>query len=369
MQLFLKKVAFSFRNYREFPVILVKQGKMNRELNIAMDEAMLLRYFSGVLENEEKEQVETWISLSEENRKTAKQILYLYRATDVVQTLSQVDAKKALVKVDKRLSKRMKRGWWEWTMRVAAILSIPLLISSLYFFFSQAADVDQYVEIRANPGMISQITLPDGSQVWLNSASYLKYPVRFTESDRQVELEGEAYFSVRKDAGRRFLVNVGDNVQLEVLGTEFNVDAYPKDDFVAASLVTGKVNFHCRQQGQETVHMMIPGQKVVYDFGSEKLVCTDTSIESDIAWKSGKIIFRDTPIEDALRILSKRFEVDFQLTNSLLKEYCFTGTFIDQRLDRILEHFKIASGIKYKYIETTRKGEEVVKGKSVIEIY
>ena len=102
MQLFLKKVAFSFRNYREFPVILVKQGKMNRELNIAMDEAMLLRYFSGVLENEEKEQVETWISLSEENRKTAKQILYLYRATDVVQTLSQVDAKKALVKVDKR---------------------------------------------------------------------------------------------------------------------------------------------------------------------------------------------------------------------------------------------------------------------------
>ena len=165
MQLFLKKVAFSFRNYREFPVILVKQGKMNRELNIAMDEAMLLRYFSGVLENEEKEQVETWISLSEENRKTAKQILYLYRATDVVQTLSQVDAKKALVKVDKRLSKRMKRGWWEWTMRVAAILSIPLLISSLYFFFSQDADVDQYVEIRANPGMISQITLPDGSQV------------------------------------------------------------------------------------------------------------------------------------------------------------------------------------------------------------
>ena len=250
MQLFLKKVAFSFRNYREFPVILVKQGKMNRELNIAMDEAMLLRYFSGVLENEEKEQVETWISLSEENRKTAKQILYLYRATDVVQTLSQVDAKKALVKVDKRLSKRMKRGWWEWTMRVAAILSIPLLISSLYFFFSQDADVDQYVEIRANPGMISQITLPDGSQVWLNSASYLKYPVRFTESDRQVELEGEAYFSVRKDAGRRFLVNVGDNVQLEVLGTEFNVDAYPKDDFVSASLVTGKVNFHCRQQGQ-----------------------------------------------------------------------------------------------------------------------
>ena len=166
-------------------------------------------------------------------------------------------------------------------------------------------------------------------------------------------------------------MDAGKNIELEVLGTEFNVDAYPKEDFVAASLVSGKVNFHCLQQGHETVHVMVPGQKVIYNFADEELVCANTSIESDVAWKSGKIIFRDTPIEDALRILSKRFDVDFRLINSQLEEYCFTGTFINQRLDRILEHFKIASGIKYRCIdiEKTKKGEEIVKGKSVIEIY
>ena len=344
---------------------------MNIELDINMDEAILLRYFSGTLEKEEKDKVETWISLSQENEKTAKQVYYLYRVTDVIQTVNQIDSKKALLKVDKRLAKQRRLSWWEWTIRAAAVLFIPLLCSSLYFFFSQTTDMDQYVEIRANPGMTTQIMLPDGSQVWLNSTSYLKYPVRFAEHDRKVQLEGEAYFSVKKDVERRFLVDVGDDVELEVLGTEFNVDAYPKNDLVVASLVSGKVNFHCRQQGQQRVHVMIPGQKVIYNLINEELVCAATSIESDIAWKNGKIVFRDSPIEDALRVLSKRFDVDFRLTNPLLKEYCFSGTFINQRLDRILEHFKIASGIKYKYIDTeiTEKGEKITKGKSVIEIY
>lgn len=148
--------------------------------------------------------------------------------------------------------------------------------------------------------------------------------------------------------------DAGKNIELEVLGTEFNVDAYPKEDFVAASLVSGKVNFHCLQQGHETVHVMVPGQKVIYNFADEELVCANTSIESDVAWKSGKIIFRDTPIEDALRILSKRFDVDFRLINSQLEEYCFTGTFINQRLDRILEHFKIAQVLSID-ISTLRK--------------
>ena len=141
-----------------------------------------------------------------------------------------------------------------------------------------------------------------------------------------MELEGEAYFSVKKDAGRRFLVDAGKNIELEVLGTEFNVDAYPKEDFVAASLVSGKVNFHCLQQGHETVHVMVPGQKVIYNFADEELVCANTSIESDVAWKSGKIIFRDTPIEDALRILSKRVDVDFTAGGILLYRYLYQPT-------------------------------------------
>ena len=248
------------------------------------------------------------------------------------------------------------------------MLFIPLFLSFFYFVFNQDKNNDCYVEIRSNPGMMTKVELPDGTWVWLNSASYLKYPVSFEGEYRKVELLGEAYFSVQKDNGRKFLVDVGKGIELEVLGTEFNVDAYPDDKFVAATLVTGRVNFHCQQKGKEAAYSMQPGQKVIYNLLDEKLLCTTAFVESDIAWKSGRIIYRDTPLEDALRTLSKRFDVEFRIVNPLLKKYCFTGTFINQRLDKILEHFKIASGVRYRYLESALDNG-VVKEKTIIEIY
>lgn len=338
------------------------------ELHENIDEALLLLYFSGTLGEKEKEEVENWISLSEENRKIAKQICYIHHVTDIIDTVKQIDPKQALVKLDKRLSKRKKINWWEWGIRAAAVLFIPLFLSFFYFVFNQDKNYDRYVEIRSNPGMMTKVELPDGTWVWLNSASYLKYPVSFEGEYRKVELLGEAYFSVQKDNGRKFLVDVGKGIELEVLGTEFNVDAYPDDKFVVATLVTGRDKFHCQQKGREVTYSMQPGQKVIYNLLDEKLLCTTTFVESDIAWKSGRIIYRDTPLEDALRTLSKRFDVEFRIVNPLLKKYCFTGTFINQRLDKILEHFKIASGVRYRYLESALDNG-VVKEKTIIEIY
>ena len=149
------------------------------ELHENIDEALLLLYFSGTLGEKEKEEVENWISLSEENRKIAKQICYIHHVTDIIDTVKQIDPKQALVKLDKRLSKRKKINWWEWGIRAAAVLFIPLFLSFFYFVFNQDKNYDRYVEIRSNPGMMTKVELPDGTWVWLNSASYLKYPVSF----------------------------------------------------------------------------------------------------------------------------------------------------------------------------------------------
>ena len=182
------------------------------ELHENIDEALLLLYFSGTLGEKEKEEVENWISLSEENRKIAKQICYIHHVTDIIDTVKQIDPKQALVKLDKRLSKRKKINWWEWGIRAAAVLFIPLFLSFFYFVFNQDKNYDRYVEIRSNPGMMTKVELPDGTWVWLNSASYLKYPVSFEGEYRKVELLGEAYFSVQKDNGRKFLVDVGKGI-------------------------------------------------------------------------------------------------------------------------------------------------------------
>ena len=329
-----------------------------------IDEALLLRYFEGEVTLSEKEEIEKWIISSEANKKLAKQIYYLSFATKTMDTLKRTDARAALKEVRGRIRRERQLQWGRWAQRAAAILAIPLLLSTLYYN-ADRQDEMSFIEVRTNPGMITTIVLPDSSRVWLNSESYLKYPVRFAKNERNVILQGEGYFSVRKNVDSRFIVQTPHHTQIQVLGTEFNVEAYEKEDEVNTTLVSGKVQFQYDSERGKKRMDLLPGEKITYNSISGEVFVSRAAVLSDISWKEGKIILYKTPIEKALRMLSKRFNVDFVITDPALKENSFTGTFIHQRLDRILEHFRISSGLRFRYIETTDSTQE----KSKIEIY
>ena len=329
-----------------------------------IDEALLLRYFEGEVTLSEKDEIEKWIISSEANKKLAKQIYYLSFATKTMDTLKRTDARAALKEVRGRRERQLQ--WGRWAQRAAAILAIPLLLSTLYLYYNaDRQDEMSFIEVRTNPGMITTIVLPDSSRVWLNSESYLKYPVRFAKNERNVILQGEGYFSVRKNVDSRFTVQTPHHTQIQVLGTEFNVEAYEKEDEVNTTLVSGKVQFQYDSERGKKRMDLLPGEKITYNSISGEVFVSRAAVLSDISWKEGKIILYKTPIEKALRMLSKRFNVDFVITDPALKENSFTGTFIHQRLDRILEHFRISSGLRFRYIETTDSTQE----KSKIEIY
>ncbi|MBU8981956.1 FecR family protein [Phocaeicola vulgatus] len=329
-----------------------------------IDEALLLRYFEGEVTLSEKDEIEKWIISSEANKKLAKQIYYLSFATKTMDTLKRTDARAALKEVRGRIRRERQLQWGRWAQRAAAILAIPLLLSTLYYN-ADRQDEMSFIEVRTNPGMITTIVLPDSSRVWLNSESYLKYPVRFAKNERNVILQGEGYFSVRKNVDSRFIVQTPHHTQIQVLGTEFNVEAYEKEDEVNTTLVSGKVQFQYDSERGKKRMDLLPGEKITYNSISGEVFVSRAAVLSDISWKEGKIILYKTPIEKALRMLSKRFNVDFVITDPALKENSFTGTFIHQRLDRILEHFRISSGLRFRYIETTDSTQE----KSKIEIY
>ena len=149
-----------------------------------VDEALILRYFTGEITAEERSNVEKWISESEQNRKLAKDIYYLYFAVDTLYTMKSVDSKQALKNVKKRTAKRKTGTIFTWIQRVAAILFIPLLLSTV--FSKLKKEPIEYMEIRTTPGMVASVNLPDGSVVWLNSDSYLRHPVKFTGKTREV---------------------------------------------------------------------------------------------------------------------------------------------------------------------------------------
>lgn len=230
-----------------------------------IDEALLLRYFEGEVTLSEKDEIEKWIISSEANKKLAKQIYYLSFATKTMDTLKRTDARAALKEVRGRIRRERQLQWGRWAQRAAAILAIPLLLSTLYLYYNaDRQDEMSFIEVRTNPGMITTIVLPDSSRVWLNSESYLKYPVRFAKNERNVILQGEGYFSVRKNVDSRFTVQTPHHTQIQVLGTEFNVEAYEKEDEVNTTLVSGKVQFQYDSERGKKRMDLLPGEKITY---------------------------------------------------------------------------------------------------------
>ena len=335
-------------------------------MHITEDE--LIKYFSGEVAIEEANEIEQWISLCDENKKIAEQIYFLFFASETIKISQQVDPHKALKQVNKRIDNEKRKLFLQRLQKIAAVLFIPLFLCSIALLYQLSNQSVNYVELRTNPGMVTSVVLPDNSRVWLNSESYIKYPDKFKGDVREVTIEGEVYFEVEKDVEHKFIVNTPHDVKIEVLGTRFNINAYDTDNTISTTLVSGKVNllYNDRENVVRKVEM-VPNQRSVVHLNGGYIDTRLVNVLPDIAWKDGKIILENTPFEEVLKILSNRFNVQFIIKREELKKNSFSGTFVHQRLDRILEHFQISSNIQFRYVDTkdSLKNSE----KSIIEIY
>lgn len=333
-----------------------------------INESTLASYFNGKLPLPEQEEVEAWIGQSEENRKIARDVQFICQATDTLGYIRQTDAQAALKKTKAKIRKRAGVPWQIRLQRIAAILAVPLLMSTLYLLLRE--EPAEYVEVSTNPGMVAHVVLPDGTKVWLNSHSSLRHPVRFTGSERNIDLKGEAYFAVHPDKRKPFIVHTPFDIRAEVLGTEFNMEAYGTEREVKTTLVSGAVKLTYRSEHkEEKSYLLQPDEEFVYHRRSRKVSVQKPYVPTLTAWKDGLVIFRNTPFEEALKVLGKRFNVEFIIKNEKLYENSFTGLFDAQHLQLILEHFRISSDIQYRFIDPETGNSEKVKEKSVVELY
>ena len=341
-----------------------------KELDNNRIEELLPRYCEGRLSEEERLEVEAWIDESEENKRVATQTFALYLAVDTVQVMKKVDTEKALLKVKGKMSDREVRRtvWWEWTQRAAAILFIPLLTLFIWQNWKgDTGEVAEMMEVKTSPGMTTSLTLPDGTIVYLNSEFSLSYPSRFNGDFRKVTLSGEAYFEVAKDPEKKFILSTTHQSQIEVLGTCFNVEAYEQNTEVITTLIEGKVDFMFEKDAGVKHVFLSPREKLVYDSETDKVRLYKTSGKSELAWKDGEVVLDNTPLEEALWMLEKRYSVKFVIKNEKLKNSSFTGTFTNQRLEKILEYFKVSSKIRWQHINDDKDGSD--RKKEIIEIY
>ena len=186
----------------------------------------------------------------------------------------------------------------------------------------QVADVEMnYNTIVVPRGGEYELRLADGTKVWLNSDSELRFPVRFTGENRQVVLKGEAFFMVAKDSLRPFIVDACDRMKVEVLGTEFNVQAYPGDNELKATLNRGKVRIAL----DEEKLVLYPDQQAVCHMLGNTIEMRHVKAEHYSAWKDGKFIFEDERLENILNRLARWYNISFFYQSNVLKDFHFTG--------------------------------------------
>jgi ferric-dicitrate binding protein FerR (iron transport regulator) len=180
------------------------------------------------------------------------------------------------------------------------------------------------------------LRLPDGTKVWLNNASQLKYPVAFTGTDRTVELTGEAYFEVAKDPGRPFMVKAGD-VLVEVLGTNFNIMAYADEKIVQTTLLSGKVQLH--ERNNKT--MLHPGQQAVVENQSGAIRVVAVDAFDAIAWKDGYFHFKRTDLGSVMRQLGRWYDMEVVMQRPA------EGHLYDGKIKKNLSLLEILSYLQY----------------------
>lgn len=331
--------------------------------------ALLPRYADGCISEQDGKQIDEWICSSAANRKEAEDFLQLEYLQSRIDSIDSADTDAALSRVHSRMRREKGRSGLRWLVYGAAILSIPLMVATAWLASNlERSTQSAPIEIRCTTGMVSCATLPDGSRVWLNSNSRLSYPAVFG-SERRVVLEGEGYFEVAEAGGRKFIVEAGGQ-QVEVTGTEFDIEAYTEScPEVRTTLISGSILLHCPDaSGKDHIFKVAPGEQFIYNLESRKLMRRGTEGSEVAAWKEGKTILNNTSLEDALRAIGNRFNVEFLVRNEALLSNRYTGTFSGQRLEVVLEHFKRTTKIHFE-TNLTSADPDNLSGRQIIIVY
>ncbi len=227
--------------------------------------------------------------------------------------------------------------------------------------YDDDTEVDEpvYNTLSTPRGQQFNLQLPDGSKVWLNAASSIRYPIVFNSAHREVHITGEAYFEVNKVAGKRFIVHLADKSSIEVLGTHFNVNLYADEDIIKTTLLEGRIKV---RHGKET-SLLQPGEQAGFNAITSETresnrnaisISKNVNISQVMAWKDGVFDLNGVPFAELMRQVSRWYNIDVEYENGI-PEVEFRGKMgRDVNLSRLL-YFLEGTGIKFRLEKDMKK--------------
>lgn len=237
--------------------------------------------------------------------------------------------------------------WIRESLKYAAIIVLAFLAGNLLRTNAPEDNTIHFSEIYVPFGQMSQLVLSDGTQVWLNSGTTLRYPDKFGEKGRAVTITGEAFFKVAKMPDKPFTINSTD-LSVQVLGTSFNFSAYEEESYSSVTLVEGKVAIE--DSKGVTIAQLLPGQMATKEKSSDKLNIKQVKTTSYAAWTEGKIFFDDERLDQIALKLERWFNVEIAFNDPQLKSKRFTGTILKNKpVDQIMQALELLSPIQFKH--------------------
>ena len=237
-----------------------------------------------------------------------------------------------------------------WLSAAAAIILIAGG-TLIWQYMLQHAQAEKLLTVQTGNGMLKEITLEDGSEIWLNAGSSLRYPEHFSGSHREVYLDGEAYFDIVHNPDKSFVVHTA-HLTTNVLGTAFSVTAYKDTRLEAVTVIRGKVGI---SEGQKQLGLLTPNKRIVYNVTSRKSIITNTDAAVVMSWKEGKLQFENQDMQDIAGRLGRWYGYKFSFAHGNLENCRYTASFNNNiPLVDLLKVMKAISLLNYRLDEKNK---------------
>lgn len=318
-----------------------------------LSEDIVNKYLTGQCSKEEMIEVNTWVKESDEN---ARQ-LFRMEETYHLGKFDHYSNEERIVRAEKQLYKQLDQEkrkqekvlhMHRW-LKYAAAITITLLIGggAGYWFYQNEAEQHMLIAV-ADEGIVKEVVLPDGTKVWLNNSASLKYPRDFSEKERNVHLEGEAYFEVTKNRHKPFIVE-SDAMRVRVLGTTFNFKCDKRCRIAEATLIEGEIEVKGKKDEGQIV--LAPGQRAELNKRSGRLTVKQVDAKLDAVWRNDLIPFDKANIFTITKALERFYDVKIILSPDIRADKTYSGVLKKKStIESVLNSLQNSIPIDYKIV-------------------
>lgn len=313
-----------------------------------MDYAIIQKYLQGKASDKEKEQLFNWLDESTSNKEEYIELKKIWALTSREKNVEGKTWSDIKSSVSKPANPKILQHWLARAAVFLLLLSCGAIGGRIISKTFETPVYSQMYTVISPAGQMTNIELPDGTLVMLNSGTKIQYSGDFTGGKRQVYLEGEAFFDVQKDVDHPFIVTT-EFLGVRVYGTSFNIQSYREDKAFTATLIEGSIGI--LNPGGVEVTKLVPGENAYFAESETKIEIRKVDTEMYTSWKEGLVTFRNERLEDIAKQIERWYNVEIIIQKEGLGDERYFGTILKNKpIDQILEVLKLTTSLEYEIV-------------------